>query len=64
MDAYLTGVDIVGQSLCSEAYLAREISVCYARVDLVVNYALYELSEENKRECEMLRKETLLKNNK
>jgi 5'-methylthioadenosine phosphorylase len=33
------GADIVGQSLCPEVYLAREIGACYARADLVVNYA-------------------------
>ncbi|MDA8065179.1 MAG: MTAP family purine nucleoside phosphorylase [Thermaerobacter sp.] len=32
------GADVVGQSLCPEVYLAREIGACYARVDLVVNY--------------------------
>jgi len=31
--------DIVGQSMCPEVYLAREIGACYARIDLVVNYA-------------------------
>ncbi|MCL6472356.1 MAG: MTAP family purine nucleoside phosphorylase [Firmicutes bacterium] len=33
------GADIVGQSLCPEVYLAREIGACYAGVYLVVNYA-------------------------
>jgi len=33
------GVDIVGQSICPEVYLAREIGACYAGVYLVVNYA-------------------------
>lgn len=33
------GADIVGQSMCPEVYLAREIGACYARVDMVVNYA-------------------------
>jgi len=33
------GGDIIGQSLCPEVYLAREIGVCYASVQLVVNYA-------------------------
>jgi 5'-methylthioadenosine phosphorylase len=33
------GADMVGQSLAPEVYLAREIGACYARVDLVVNYA-------------------------
>lgn len=33
------GADMVGQSMCPEVYLAREIAACYARIDLVVNYA-------------------------
>lgn len=33
------GADIVGQSMCPEVYLAREIAACYGRLDLVVNYA-------------------------
>lgn len=33
------GADIVGQSMCPEVYLAREIAACYARVDIVTNYA-------------------------
>ncbi|MGQ9556494.1 MAG: MTAP family purine nucleoside phosphorylase [Desulfurispora sp.] len=33
------GADMVGQSMCPEVYLAREISACYGRIDLVVNYA-------------------------
>ncbi len=33
------GADMVGQSMCPEVYLAREIGACYARLDLVVNYA-------------------------
>ncbi len=33
------GADIVGQSMCPEVYLAREIGACYARMDIVVNYA-------------------------
>lgn len=33
------GADIVGQSICPEVYLAREIGACYAGVYLVVNYA-------------------------
>ncbi len=32
------GGDIVGQTLCPEVYLAREIGACYAGVYLVVNY--------------------------
>lgn len=35
----ISGGDIVGQSLCPEVYLAREIGACYARIDMVVNYA-------------------------
>lgn len=31
--------DIVGQSITPEVYLAREIGACYARIDMVVNYA-------------------------
>ncbi|MCL6477808.1 MAG: MTAP family purine nucleoside phosphorylase [Peptococcaceae bacterium] len=33
------GADIIGQSMCPEVYLAREIGACYARADIVVNYA-------------------------
>lgn len=33
------GADIVGQSMCPEVYLAREIGACYGRLDMVVNYA-------------------------
>lgn len=33
------GADIVGQSMCPEVYLAREVGACYGRLDLVVNYA-------------------------
>lgn len=33
------GGDIIGQSLCPEVYLAREIGAHYASVQLVVNYA-------------------------
>ncbi|AEG60543.1 MTAP family purine nucleoside phosphorylase [Desulforamulus ruminis] len=33
------GADIVGQSMCPEVYLSREIGACYARIDMVVNYA-------------------------
>lgn len=33
------GGDVVGQSICPEVYLAREIGACYAGVYLVVNYA-------------------------
>jgi 5'-methylthioadenosine phosphorylase len=32
------GADIVGQSMCPEVYLAREIGACYGRLDMVVNY--------------------------
>lgn len=35
----LAGADVIGQSMCPEVYLAREIGACYARADLVVNYA-------------------------
>lgn len=34
-----SGADVVGQSMCPEVYLAREIGACYGRVDIVVNYA-------------------------
>ncbi|MFZ5647928.1 MAG: MTAP family purine nucleoside phosphorylase [Bacillota bacterium] len=33
------GADVVGQSMCPEVYLAREIGACYGRLDIVVNYA-------------------------
>jgi len=33
------GGDIIGQSLCPEVYLAREIGACYAGIYLVVNRA-------------------------
>jgi len=33
------GGDIVGQSICPEVYLAREIGACYTGLYLVVNYA-------------------------
>jgi len=33
------GADVVGQSICPEVYLAREIGACYAGIYLVVNYA-------------------------
>ncbi len=33
------GADVVGQSMCPEVYLAREIGACYARLDQVVTYA-------------------------
>ncbi len=36
---YQLGADIVGQSMCPEVYLAREIGACYGRLDVVVNYA-------------------------
>jgi len=35
----IAGADVVGQSLCPEVYLAREIGACYAGIYLVVNYA-------------------------
>lgn len=31
--------DVVGQSICPEVYLAREIGACYAGIYMVVNYA-------------------------
>lgn len=31
--------DVIGQSLCPEVYLAREIGACYAGLYVVVNYA-------------------------
>ncbi|OAT83503.1 MTAP family purine nucleoside phosphorylase [Desulfotomaculum copahuensis] len=33
------GADVVGQSMCPEVYLARETGACYARLDVVTNYA-------------------------
>ncbi len=33
------GADAVGQSICPEVYLAREIGACYAGLYMVVNYA-------------------------
>jgi len=33
------GADIIGQSMCPEVYLAREIGACYGRIDMVVNFA-------------------------
>jgi 5'-methylthioadenosine phosphorylase len=33
------GADVVGQSLCPEVYLSREIGACYGAIYLVVNYA-------------------------
>ncbi|WP_054695588.1 MTAP family purine nucleoside phosphorylase [Syntrophomonas palmitatica] len=35
----MAGGDLVGQSLCPEVYLAREIGACYAGLYMVVNYA-------------------------
>ncbi len=32
------GADVVGQTLCPEVYLAREMGACYAGIYLVVNY--------------------------
>ncbi|MGE5416685.1 MAG: phosphorylase [Acidobacteriota bacterium] len=34
----IAGADVVGQSICPEVYLAREIGACYAGIYLVVNY--------------------------
>lgn len=42
---YRLGADIVGQSMCPEVYLAREIGACYGRLDMVVNYAEGVLKE-------------------
>lgn len=33
------GGDIIGQSMCPEVFLARDIGACYAGIYLVVNYA-------------------------
>ncbi|MDQ0287524.1 5'-methylthioadenosine phosphorylase [Desulfofundulus luciae] len=44
------GADIVGQSMCPEVYLAREIGACYGRVDIVTNYAEGVVSEWEHRE--------------
>lgn len=35
----IAGADVIGQSICPEVYLAREIGACYAGIYLVVNYA-------------------------
>ncbi len=35
----IAGADIVGQSICPEVYLSREIGACFAGVYMVVNYA-------------------------
>jgi 5'-methylthioadenosine phosphorylase len=35
----LSGGDVIGQSLCPEVYLAREIGACYAGIYLIVNRA-------------------------
>lgn len=35
----IAGADVVGQSICPEVYLAREIGACYAGLYLLVNYA-------------------------
>ncbi|HEX3012354.1 MAG TPA: MTAP family purine nucleoside phosphorylase [Syntrophomonadaceae bacterium] len=35
----IAGGDVVGQSLCPEVYLAREIGACYAGIYLVADYA-------------------------
>ncbi len=44
------GADIVGQSMCPEVYLAREIGACYGRVDIVTNYAEGVIKEWEHRE--------------
>ncbi|GAW91505.1 MTAP family purine nucleoside phosphorylase [Calderihabitans maritimus] len=86
--------DIVGQSMCPEVYLAREIGACYGRIDMVVNYAegvvedwkheelkqifyeeattiaeiilecLQKVELNSSCNCQNLRKETLLKENR
>ncbi|MBI5207900.1 MAG: MTAP family purine nucleoside phosphorylase [Candidatus Firestonebacteria bacterium] len=33
------GASVIGQSICPEVYLAREIDACYAGIYMVVNYA-------------------------
>ncbi|MDA8180631.1 MAG: phosphorylase, partial [Deltaproteobacteria bacterium] len=33
------GADLVGMTLCPEAFLARELEICYAPVAYVTNYA-------------------------
>lgn len=33
------GAQVVGQSMCPEVVLTRDIGACYARLDIVVNYA-------------------------
>lgn len=33
------GAQTIGQSMCPEVILARDIGACYARLDIVVNYA-------------------------
>jgi 5'-methylthioadenosine phosphorylase len=48
----ISGGDIVGQSLCPEVYLAREIGSCYARIDMVVNYAEGVIRDWEHRELE------------
>jgi len=35
----LAGADLVGMTLCPEAFLARELEICYAPVAYVTNYA-------------------------
>ncbi|MCW2276928.1 MTAP family purine nucleoside phosphorylase [Heliophilum fasciatum] len=35
----IAGGDVIGQSVAPEVYLAREIGACYARMELVVNFA-------------------------
>lgn len=34
----MMGADVVGQTLCPEVYLARELGACFAGIYLVVNY--------------------------
>ena len=35
----LAGADLVGMTLCPEAFLARELEICYAPVAYITNYA-------------------------
>ncbi|MBI4650688.1 MTAP family purine nucleoside phosphorylase [Candidatus Desantisbacteria bacterium] len=35
----ICGANVVGQSICPEVYLAREIGSCYAGIYMIVNYA-------------------------
>jgi len=46
------GGDIIGQSLCPEVYLAREIGACYASLQMVVNFAEGVIKDWQHRELE------------